>query len=127
MNTPAFVFDILNNELQKIQITMLEGISKKYNIDIDELKKEFIKPLRVIPEKTEKVVILRKQKGRKMPSDEERCVARIWNRGKGGQCSRPSKNEQPFCCQHRQHRKHGTIDEPPSDKIFNNKKSVVYK
>jgi hypothetical protein len=127
MNTPAFIFDLLNNELQQIQIKMLEKISKKYNIDINELKNEFIKPLSIIPEKTEKVIIMKKQKGRKLPSDEERCTARIWNRGKGGQCSRPRKKNECFCCQHVENRKHGIISEPPSKKVFKHNTNIVYK
>lgn len=106
MDTRAFIFDILNKELYAIHEEMLQKISSKYNIDIDELKNDFLKPLSVIPEHVEKVVICKKQQKRVIPDKEHRCNARVW---KGGQCTRACKEGSIFCSQHISIQKHGII------------------
>jgi hypothetical protein len=124
MDTPAFVFDLLNKQLLDVQKDMLTKISIKYNIDIDDLTKEFLGNLNIVTENVEKVVIFKKQKPKDIPKPESRCTARVWNRGKGGQCTRHGS---PFCKQHTQKRKHGLITDPPPMDIFSNKSNTVYK
>ncbi|MGA1048219.1 MAG: hypothetical protein ACO3UU_09425 [Minisyncoccia bacterium] len=109
MDTPAFIFDILNNEIYTIHKDMLHKISKKYNIDINELTSEFLKPLTVTPEEIEKVVIYKKHQRRSIPDTLNRCKACIWNKGKGGQCTRSCIQSQSFCAQHIDKQKNGTV------------------
>lgn len=127
MDVPAFLFDLLNQQLQEIQEQLLERVAKKYELDVRKVKEEFLTPLVLVPEKKEKVIICKKQKGRKLPCDEQRCMARIWNRGKGGQCTRFQKEGAVFCCQHLEKRKHGTITEAPPKEVFQHNTKILYK
>lgn len=127
MDAPSFIFDILNKELYNIHEAMLQKISIKYKIDIDELTMEFLTPLNIIDETIEKVVIYKKQQKKFIPNNDNRCCARVWNRGKGGQCTRACKSNSLFCLQHVEVRKHGLITEKPSKDIFCKKQTVIYK
>lgn len=124
MDTPAFIFDLLNKELQSIQEKMCREIAEKYNLDFDEVSRPY---LTIIKETEVKVFICKKTKGRKVPDVEERCRARVWNRGKGGQCCRSLKDGTLFCAQHREVRKHGVIADAPDRDIFPRKTRIIYK
>jgi hypothetical protein len=124
MDTPAFIFELLNKELQNIQEQMCREIALKYNLDFEEVSKPY---LSIIKDKDEKIVICKKIKSKKMPTEEERCMARVWNRGKGGQCARGKHGDTLFCCQHGENRKHGTINEKPKREIFPRKTRIIYK
>lgn len=115
---------MLNDELQKIQETMCREIAEKYNLDFDELSRPY---LTITKQKEEKVFICKKIKNRKVPLDEVRCCARVWNRGKGGQCSRCRSEGEKFCKQHIETRKHGLITEPPKRTLFPKKSRIIYK
>lgn len=127
MDVPSFLFDLLNQQLREVQEQLLENVAKKYQLDVGKVKEEFLGPLVLIPEKKEKVIICKKQKGRKLPSDEQRCMARIWNRGKGGQCTRFRKEGADCCCQHLEKRKHGLITEDPPKQVFQHTTKILYK
>ena len=127
MEVPEFLFHLLDQELQRIQEELLEKVADRYKLDIATLREEFITPLQIIPQETEKVFLCKKQKGRQLPNDDVRCTARIWNRGKGGQCTRFRKGEYAFCCQHIEKRKHGTITETPPREVFCHKTKSLYK
>lgn len=124
MDTPAFIFELLNNELQTIKEKMCREIATKYNLDFEEVSKPY---LTIIKESDEKIFICKKTKSRKLPDDEERCKARVWNRGKGGQCCRCRKDDTLFCMQHSEMRKHGVITDAPNRKIFPRKTRILYK
>ena len=124
MDTPAFIFELLNKELQSIQEKMCREISVKYNLDFDEVSKPY---LTIVKESEEKVFICKKSKGRKVPQQDERCKARVWNRGKGGQCCRSQKEGTVFCTQHSEVRKHGVIADAPDRDIFPRKTRIIYK
>ena len=124
MDTPAFIFELLNKELQTIQENMCREIALKYNLNFEELSKPY---LSIIKETDEKIVICKKIKNHKLPCDDDRCIARIWNRGKGGQCCRSRKEESSFCGQHIENRKHGIIMETPNRSIFPRKSRAIYK
>ena len=59
--------------------------------------------------------------------ESKKCMARIWNRGKGGQCSRNKVGNNDFCKQHIECRKHGRIDENIDRNIFVKNSKVLYK
>lgn len=127
MDVPAFIFDVLNQELQRVQEELLEKVAQKYHLPYPELVESFLTPLEILPEKSEKVFLCKKQKGRALPPEERRCMARIWNRGKGGQCTRARKEGDAFCCQHLEKRKHGVIGETPPREVFCHTTKVLYK
>ena len=124
MDTPAFIFELLNKELQSIQEKMCREIAEKYNLDFAEVSRPY---LTIIKETEEKVFICKKTKGRKVPGEEARCNARVWNRGKGGQCCRSQKDGTLFCAQHSEVRKHGVITDTPKREIFPKKTRIIYK
>lgn len=124
MDTPSFIFDLLNKELEIIKEKMCREISEKYNLDFHDVCKPY---LTIIKESDEKIFICKKIKGRKVPDDENRCMARVWNRGKGGQCCRSRKDGTTFCAQHSEIRKHGVIEDAPNRKIFPKKTRIIYK
>ena len=127
MEVPAFLFDLLNHQLREVQSELLEKVAKKYQLDVAGVKAEFLGDIVLVPEKKEKVIICKKQKGRKLPCDDQRCMARIWNRGKGGQCTRFRKEGAEFCCQHLEKRKHGKISEEPPKEVFQHTTKILYK
>lgn len=127
MSLPAFIFNQLQTELHAIELQLLGKISKTYDIPLEELKEEFLTPLTVIPEAKDKIFISKKYKGRKIPTKEDRCQAIIWNRGKGGQCTR-SKCEGEDCCkQHLCNLKFGKVDNQLMEKQFNKPIRAIYK
>ena len=127
MSLPAFIFNQLQNELEKIQLELLEKISSTYDIPIEELTEQFLSPLKVIPESNEKVFISKKYKGRKIPCPHDRCQAVTWNRGKGGQCSRSKCEGEEFCKHHAEHLPFGKINDVPLEKQFNQPIRAIYK
>lgn len=127
MQTPAFIFNSLQKELQAIQLNLLEKVSKTYDIPLEELKEQFLSDLKIIPETKEKIYICKKYKSRKIPMDEERCQALIWNKGKGGQCSRPKYEDCEFCKQHKEHFRFGKVSEPKHVDKFDIQERVIYK
>lgn len=124
MDTPAFIFELLNKELRGIQEKMCREIATKYDLDFEEVSRPY---LTIIKEIDEKVFICKKTKSRKLPDNEERCNARVWNRGKGGQCCRSRKNDSMFCSQHSENSKHGVITDTPNRTLFPRKTRIIYK
>lgn len=129
MDVPSFVFQLLQEEICDIQRKLLERVAERYMIPPEDLIDEFVngKGVQILPEKKEKVVICKKQKGRAVPEDEHRCYARVWNRGKGGQCTRKKVLGSEYCYQHVEERRHGNMGEVAPAKIFRNKTKVIYK
>jgi len=127
LNTPAFVFNTLQKELQDIQVKLLEKVSKTYDIPLDELTETFLSDLTIIPEKKDKIYICKKYKGRRLPMDKDRCEALIWNKGKGGQCTRPKYNVECFCKQHVSHLCFGSVKDPKHVDKFCIQDRAIYK
>lgn len=127
MSLPAFIFNQLQDELYSIQMQLLEKVSNTYDIPMDELVVQFLSPLKIIPESSEKIFISKKYKGRKLPIPQDRCQAIIWNRGKGGQCTRSKCEGKEFCKQHTEYLKFGKITDIPLEKQFNQPIRAIYK
>lgn len=135
MNQPKYIFEILQEELRQTHISLLKKIAKKYNINEKEIL-EFIdipnEKNKIIPNSRISINVAKKVETRKEAPNNMRCLARIWGRGTGGQCTRKcltdsngAKSE--YCLQHQNTRKHGRIDEtPPKDK-FPQKPNSLYK
>lgn len=88
---------IVNTECQK----MLQQISKKYNIDEQELRDNFL------PKMDKKVIFRKKRKKKPVPNGFQ-CLARKQD---GFQCSRRKKDESEFCGKHINSRPYGRIDD----------------
>lgn len=133
MDLPGYIFQILEHEFQQMQIGWLKKIAEKYELNEEELKQTCIEPLKIVPNQTTKIEVIRKTKPRKTAVVTERCMARIWNRGLGGQCSRKHLANEKLCTQHlkelNEHTKlrHGWYEEQPPMTVFNGKNKTLYK
>jgi hypothetical protein len=133
MDAPNFIFEMFEEELTRIQRELLSKVASKYNLDEQTLHTEFLeKRVKLIPN-SEVTVVVKKQVVKKQKvAEQSRCPARIWNRGRGGQCTRPKKTNDDdtvceFCAQHMTNRKHGVITEPVDKKIFPKHPTAIYK
>ena len=131
MKAPQFIFDLLDGELRRCQIELLEKVAAKYGLECEELVREFV-PMpttTLVPASDVEITIHKKWKPKPIPPASERCLARIWNRGRGGQCTRPKKSEKSecYCIYHEKHRRYGDIREAPDLSQFPKKHSVLYK
>lgn len=122
---PGFIYTILNKELYDIQRRLLERVAIENDLDPENLIEKYLKdPLAIVPNTTTKVEVVKRAAPKQVPSDSERCMARVWNRGKGGQCTR-RRNGCEFCMGHQNCGiKHGRIDEPPPTHIFGRTRAV---
>ena len=134
MDLPNFLFQILEKELQDIQCQLLEKVANKYSLDFNTLKSEFIKPLTLVSHQGgTKIKVIRQQNSRKKPDSEERCNARIWNRGLGGQCSRKKCKDYELCSQHQSELdkqkilRHGYYTDSPPMCVFTGIHKTLYK
>lgn len=133
MDVPYFIFEIFEKELRNIQINLLKKVATKKgysNSELEELCNEFLPEqcnLKLVPNTKTRIHIQKKNTELSLPKNEERCMARIWNRGKGGQCTRCRNALSEYCLQHIKNRKHGRIDEKPSEDIFPKDSKSIYK
>ena len=132
MNTPKYIFDILQDELRLQQVSLLKKIATKYNIPEDELIELLPKQPKIIPKTAISITVEKKIEPKKTPPTNCRCCARIWGRGKGGQCTRKcfiddNDNQTEYCLQHQNNRKHGRIDEDFPKEVFPRKETSLYK
>ena len=128
-SAPQYIFDLLQNELIEYNKKILMKIAQKHELDEADILAEFLpKQLKLIPNEKETIEIVHKNEPRKPPKVEsERCMARIWNRGKGGQCIRLKLKECDFCSQHKEKNKHGRIDQEVPRELFQTQSNVLYK
>lgn len=131
--TPGFIFNLLEDELRKIKTELLQKVSDEYDIEFNELLEKMGLNLKIVPNEDVKVQIIKKRPSKNIVEEEDRCQARVWNRGQGGQCKRKKTNiEHNLCSQHFKNftelgkLRHGLITEPPvNDKPKRSK--VLYK
>ena len=123
---PVFVKSIFQNEINKIKINLIKQIANDYYLDEEELIKEYACDINIISKKMENIEIVKKNKYNNDISKNHRCLARVYNNGKGGQCKR-SKNIDNLCTLHynqlqkNNKLKYGLITEPKPADIFHNK------
>jgi hypothetical protein len=131
MEVPQFIFELFEKELRSIQIELLKKVATKHGLNIEEVVADFLpEHLKIVPNTKTRIQVKKKHAPAEPPKAEVRCMARVWNRGKGGQCMRERLNNTrkcEYCSQHEKNRKHGRIDEQPSQKIFPQKANAVYK
>lgn len=127
MDAPQYLWDLLNRELIFSHTELLRKVATKYDIPFAELVDEFIpKNAKLIPNKEQPIMIHKKMKPKKEPSDDTRCCARIWNRGKGGRCTRSQAPNCEYCLQHSKDRKHGDFRESAPREIYPKKKQLMF-
>jgi len=128
MDAPAYLCNLLELELYRVQKSLLQDVATKYNLPYEELVQEFLaSPLRMVPNKSISIVVKKKIDPKPAPPDDHRCHARVWNRGRGGQCTRPHKPENEYCAQHLVHRKHGDVRDKPDRTVFSGHAHALYK
>ena len=128
MEMPQFIFELFEKELRTIQINLLKKVATKKGLDHAELVEDFLpKEIKLIPNTKTRIQVKKMHAPAEVPKPECRCMARVWNRGKGGQCLRTRNDTNQYCLQHIKNRKHGRIDEPPSETIFPKNTKAVYK
>lgn len=125
MEAPAFIFECLEKELWTIQVNLLQKVATKYDLDLEELQRECLQPVTVSAD--EQAYICKRQRRKPLPEDDKRCLARVWNRGKGGQCTRMKCEGGDFCKQHMSGCRHGIIGEAPPKKVFGKTTRALYK
>jgi len=127
MEVPQFIFELFEKELRSIQIQLLTKVATKKRLDVEELIKEFLpEHLKLVSNTKTRIQVKKTHEPSLPPKAEVRCMARVWNRGKGGQCTR-ERIQSDYCSQHEKNRKHGRIDAPPSAEIFSHKSTSLYK
>lgn len=135
MEAPNFIFNLFEKEIIRIQTELLTKVAAKYDMDKDALIQEFIGGVTLVPSSKIKIVVHKQLNPRTPPNEDNRCRARIWNRGRGGQCIRSSQmatsdsngGDCKYCYQHATQRKLGTIDDPPDKSQFPQKPTSLYK
>lgn len=125
MEVPSFIFECLEKELFQIQYNLLQKVATKHNLNLEELQKDFLQPVEVSAE--EQAYICKRQRRKQLPDPEKRCIARVWNRGKGGQCTRIKCDGEDLCKQHLGGCKHGVIGDMPPKQVFGKSIRALYK
>ena len=123
---PDFIIDMYENEMRKFAINLIDIIANKKKLDKGELYSLVEKgtgfKLDLVSENKELIKIV-KVKPRKLPSDEERCIARTLRNGIYCRCTFHKTNSKGFCKRHNaKPSKFGTINDPdltPHDKRYN--------
>lgn len=130
MDAPSFIFDMFEQELKRMQTELLSKVATKYNLNEAELLETFVNgtKLTIVPNNSVTVVVHKKVNNlnkQAVPAD-SRCSARIWNRGKGGQCTRHVCEQGRYCAQHSENRKHGDITDSVDSKLFPKNPTALY-
>lgn len=126
---PDFLMGLLEDELRSLQEKLLKRVAKEYEIDEHDLITRMLpmRPLKVTPDH---IQVVRKAPRKDVLDPDERCKARIWNRGRGGQCTRAAKTEEGLCTHHHKEMekegtlRHGWIHEKPSKELFGKPKAL---
>lgn len=127
MDAPQYLWDLLEHELHLSHLALLEKVAARFDIPLEELEREVMPHgIRLVPNKETPIVIKRSMRPKPDAPQEERCFARIWNRGKGGQCTRRRPEGCDFCSQHVHTRKHGDIREEVPRSIYPKKKKLLF-
>jgi hypothetical protein len=131
---PQYIFGVLDKELFDIQYQLICKISAEYNLNVEEVVSKCLpqkQSTNIQPLTTKKIEVIAKKNAPPPLEDELRCTARIWNRGRGGQCTRARMKGCDLCGNHRKlletHGKlhHGRIHQPPPMDVFTGCKQVA--
>lgn len=127
MDAPKYLWDLLDRELRYSHTELLKKVATKYNLPLEEMISEFIpKQTPLVPAKQVPIVIHKKMPPKQEPQEQDRCFARVWNRGKGGRCTRARTNDCDYCAQHVKHRKHGDMREEAPREMYPKRKNTYF-
>lgn len=133
---PAYLFQILDKELYDMHVELMKKVANEYGLDHDELVSKFlVDPLQLTPATKTKIEITKRMNPAPPAPDDVRCVARVWNRGNGKQCSRKRTDGSDLCAHHQSmlekngQLRHGRIEETPPATVFSTttKRKALYK
>lgn len=118
-----------------MQCNLLSKVAKAYQLDEQQLIDTFlVDPLKVASPSEQKIEVTRKLNPKPLPNEDERCNARVWNRGRGGQCTRKKCDDEGLCGHHKRLLEkngklhHGTMQTPPPRDVFvATQSNVLYK
>tara|TARA_Y100000591_G_C21767287_1_gene663528 strand:- start:224 stop:637 length:414 start_codon:yes stop_codon:yes gene_type:complete len=131
---PLFVKGIFEKEINNIKINLIKHIAKDYSLNEEELIKKYTCDIEIINKKIENIQITKKNNYNSNLNKEDRCLARVYNNGKGAQCKR-SKKHDDLCTLHynilikEDKLKYGLITEPKPNNVFhykNPKREKIY-
>ena len=120
---PIMVINLFKEQINNVKIDLIKKIAEDYNLDADELIKEYTCDIEIISKSLENIEITKKHKYASKVKDEWRCEARVFNNGNGGRCKR-TVNENNLCSLHNIYLKNngklkcGLITEPKPKNIF---------
>ena len=127
---PSFLLGILGREMHESHARLLREVAAAYGHNPEELIRRFLPHgphVRISApgdggvggEGPRTVRVIKDAGVRNPPPDAaERCMARTWNRGKGGQCTRRRTVGSEYCGQHKGPLRHGRIDEKAPKHVF---------
>jgi hypothetical protein len=130
MDAPQYVWELLERELHRCQAELLRRVAERHGLVFEELLSEFLTPspaAHLVPNRDVPIVIHKQLRPKPVAPEQGRCFARVWNRGKGGQCSRARQPSCEYCVQHAAHRKHGDVRETPPRDLYPKHKLLLYK
>lgn len=125
-------YNEIKKELDTIILKKHNSIKKnsfKTKIHNNIIKRKFVNNGLKIPT-LKNNMINHKKRGRSLPEQDMRCIARVWSNGKiirkgdeiifGTQCTRPKAGSSNYCFQHNKHNPHNDFDKDPNLKLLVN-------
>ena len=133
LEIPGFVTALLAQEMKDSVERVLKKVAVDYNLQYEDLFARYLATdVEILSSKLENITIKRSIPRPAAPA-EERCMARTWNGGKGGQCKNKhaviaGKEKAEYCKAHLKKSeanalKYGRVDKDPPAGLF--KKSVA--
>lgn len=127
MDAPQYLWGLLERELRRSHRELLSKVATKHNLSLEDLERDFLpSTIEFVPNKKVAITIRKKLAPSPPAPEESRCHARVWNRGKGGQCTRKCADASEYCSQHKDQRKHGDMREKPPRHMYPAQKRTLY-
>lgn len=122
LEIPGFVTALLAQEMKEAVDRVLKRIAADYAIPYDDLFAKYLADdVEILSSKLEHITIKRSVP-RPIVPPEDRCMARTWNAGRGGQCKKRHAAGEEYCKAHAKavdSLKYGRIDQDPPAGVFN--------
>jgi hypothetical protein len=111
---------LLAQEMKEAVDRVLKRVAVDYAIPYDDLFAKYLADdVEILSSKLEHITIKRSVPRPDVPP-EDRCMARTWNAGRGGQCKKRHAADQEYCKAHaKAELKYGRIDQAAPAGVFN--------